>query len=288
MSDLQYIASDGAEATLQIERTFADYLMYELGTEEEFSTLKTNGKGNEAVLPLSQYLRLSAEQRIGKVPVVYHVNKEKALERLVPSRNVILQSAEKMDTWHSLREMTGIENPLMQKSKKSLEQKLQSEKEQALQTLRTELESKSKERESQAVVVAMQNLSLRLFGMKGEADIANLVASTSSPAPAQVAVPQEALVAEEIVESDDDEVSEFVWIESNLCTTCDECTDINDKIFAYDDKKLAYIKDPKGGPFKDIVKAADLCPAHIIHPGTPQDPKESNLEKLIKEAEPYQ
>jgi len=36
------------------------------------------------------------------------------------------------------------------------------------------------------------------------------------------------------------------------------------------------------------VKAAELCPAHIIHPGTPQNPDEKNLAKLIEMAEPYQ
>ena len=36
------------------------------------------------------------------------------------------------------------------------------------------------------------------------------------------------------------------WIDTDQCTTCDECTNINKKIFVYNDKKKAIIKDPEG------------------------------------------
>jgi pyruvate-ferredoxin/flavodoxin oxidoreductase len=78
------------------------------------------------------------------------------------------------------------------------------------------------------------------------------------------------------------------WIESELCTTCNECTNLNPKIFAYNADKQAYIKDPRGGPFSDIVKAAERCTAKVIHPGTPWNPKEPDLDKWIKRAEPFQ
>ena len=79
-----------------------------------------------------------------------------------------------------------------------------------------------------------------------------------------------------------------MWIETPECTACDECIDINDKIFAYDEQKRAYVKDPRGGPYRDIVKAAEKCTARIIHPGTPADPNEKDLEKLVKRAAKYQ
>src|SRR5581483_5687779 len=69
------------------------------------------------------------------------------------------------------------------------------------------------------------------------------------------------------------------WIESALCTSCNECMNINTKIFAYDADKHAYVKDAKGGPYKDLVRAAEKCTAQVIHPGTPWDPKEKDLDK---------
>ena len=80
----------------------------------------------------------------------------------------------------------------------------------------------------------------------------------------------------------------LAWTETPLCTTCDECTDINPKIFAYNDDRKAIVINPKGGPYKDIVRSAEKCPAACIHPGTPWDPNEKGLDKLIKRAEKYQ
>ncbi len=81
---------------------------------------------------------------------------------------------------------------------------------------------------------------------------------------------------------------EPVWIETPDCTTCDECVDINPKIFKYNEDKKAIIIDPTAGTFEDIVKAAEKCTAVIIHPGTPWNPNEKNLDKLIKRAEKFQ
>ncbi len=290
--EIRFLGSDGEETSLQVEETYADLLLSESDTNDEFTLLETNGSGTDQIVPLASYLLLSSEERLGKVPVVYRLTKEKSLESLVPSRNVILNTAEKMDSWQALRELTGIDNPLMLKTQKSIKQKLTTEKETALNDMQTQMESTIKTRESDAVTKAIQNLSLQLFGMAGTSEVANQVAPVSSSAvtlaaegSAPVAV---ATVIETISEAVEEEISELPWIETELCTTCDECTDINSKLFAYDDKKLAYIKDPKGGPFKDIVKAAELCPSHIIHPGMPQFPDEKNLDKLIAQAEPYQ
>jgi pyruvate-ferredoxin/flavodoxin oxidoreductase len=81
---------------------------------------------------------------------------------------------------------------------------------------------------------------------------------------------------------------EPVWIDTPECTTCDECTDINPKIFAYDDQQKAYVLNPRGGPYRDIVRAAEKCTAGIIHPGTPFNPNEPGLDKLIQRAQKYQ
>jgi pyruvate-ferredoxin/flavodoxin oxidoreductase len=55
-------------------------------------------------------------------------------------------------------------------------------------------------------------------------------------------------------------------------------------MFAYNDKKQAYIKDPRAGTFKDLVTAAERCPVGIIHPATPMNPKEKGIDKLVARA----
>ena len=81
---------------------------------------------------------------------------------------------------------------------------------------------------------------------------------------------------------------EPVWIDTPECETCDECTKINSRIFVYNDDKKATVANPRGGPYRDIVRAAEKCTAGCIHPGTPFNPAEKDLEKLVKRAEKYQ
>ena len=77
------------------------------------------------------------------------------------------------------------------------------------------------------------------------------------------------------------------WIDTAQCTACDECIKINDKLFAYNNDKKAYIKSAAAGSYKDLVKAAEKCTAQVIHPGLPRDRSEKDIDKLIKRAEKY-
>ena len=117
-------------------------------------------------------------------------------------------------------------------------------------------------------------------------------AAPAPPSTAETAAegsePMEAETAEAVAQDEDeDDLAMEPWIETELCTTCNECTNLNKRMFAYNDDKQAYIKDPKAGTFAELVKAAEACPAGIIHPGTPLNPKEKDLEKWIARAEPF-
>ena len=76
-------------------------------------------------------------------------------------------------------------------------------------------------------------------------------------------------------------------ITSARCTSCDECINLNNKMFAYNAKKQAYVKDASAGTFQQLVKAAEKCPVRIIHPGSPLNPKEKDLAKWIERAKPF-
>lgn len=102
------------------------------------------------------------------------------------------------------------------------------------------------------------------------------VAAASAVAPA--AAPAEAPAAPS---------SDEAYIETPRCTTCNECTNLNPRLFAYNENKQAYIKDVTAGTFKDLVEAAENCQVAIIHPGKPRDPNEPGLEDLLKRAESF-
>ncbi|MEZ4764564.1 MAG: ferredoxin [Calditrichia bacterium] len=77
------------------------------------------------------------------------------------------------------------------------------------------------------------------------------------------------------------------WTDTDECTSCDECIKLNNKIFAYNENKKAFIKDPNAGPYQDLVKAAEKCTAQVIHPGLPADRSQKDIEKWVKRAEKY-
>ena len=98
------------------------------------------------------------------------------------------------------------------------------------------------------------------------------VAAAAAPA---AAVPEQ--------ERDPDEP----YIETPRCSTCNECTQINNRMFAYDDNQQARIVDASAGTYKQLVEAAESCQVAIIHPGKPKNPNEPGLEELLKRAEAF-
>jgi len=120
-----------------------------------------------------------------------------------------------------------------------------------------------------------------------------VVEPVTEPAPVTkeaVAAPVETTV--EVVEKAEAEETQEIasddpYIDTPRCTTCDECTNRNDRMFAYDENKQAYIKDPDAGTFRQLVEAAEECQVAIIHPGKPRNTDEPGLDELIKRAEPF-
>lgn len=81
--------------------------------------------------------------------------------------------------------------------------------------------------------------------------------------------------------------SDEAWIETSRCPSCNECQLINDRMFAYNDNKQAYIKDIDAGTYRQLVEAAESCQVAIIHPGQPRNPNEPGLAELIARAQPF-
>jgi hypothetical protein len=107
------------------------------------------------------------------------------------------------------------------------------------------------------------------------------VVAAEAPAAAAPAEAPTVAPAEMQVSSDDP------YIETPRCTTCNECTQISDRIFAYDANKQAFIANPDGGTYAQLVEAAESCQVSIIHPGKPRNPDEPGLEDLIARAEAF-
>jgi hypothetical protein len=113
--------------------------------------------------------------------------------------------------------------------------------------------------------------------------VAAAPASQPAPAAAAAAAPAPAAAPEPEEKRSPDEA----YIETARCTTCNECTQINDKMFAYNENKQAYIANPDAGSYAQLVEAAESCQVSIIHPGKPRNPAEPGIADLLKRAEAF-
>ncbi|MBM3554081.1 MAG: ferredoxin [Alphaproteobacteria bacterium] len=107
------------------------------------------------------------------------------------------------------------------------------------------------------------------------ADAPKIAAAAEAKAPASSPAPA---IAEPERSSDE------AYIETPRCTTCNECTQINAKMFAYNENKQAYIVNSDAGTYRQLVEAAESCQVAIIHPGKPRDPDEPGIDELLKRA----
>jgi hypothetical protein len=131
----------------------------------------------------------------------------------------------------------------------------------------------------------------------GLQELARLGAQTAPPAEAPAATatdapfkapPEAPAEPSEEVAEEQEHASDEPWIETPRCSTCNECTAINDRMFAYNEDKQAFLKDPDAGTFRELVEAAETCQVAVIHPGKPRNPNEPGIEELIERARLFQ
>lgn len=257
---LKYTDEGGAQASMELPLTFADFAITEGRFRKQFRTVPRDA-WNENMVPLAEYVELSAEDREDKFPYIWALDKKNRLIRVIPAQPLVKASEDRRNYWRMLKDLAS--------------------KQEAVDVAAIEEKARTE---------YAQGLTSKLMAMLGEI-AANPAATVlpALPAPAAAAPAKPAVAAPPAAAPAPAPSSGAVapWIESSMCTSCNECMNISTKIFAYDGDKHAYIKDPKGGPYKDLVRAAEKCTAQVIHPGTPWDPKEKDLDKLLKRAAKY-
>ena len=208
----------------------------------------------DAMVPVDAFLKLDAEAAADKVPYILMVDENNTLHKVIVDVRLIEAARRCREMWRNLQELGGIDNSharnLLAKEKILWEQ----EKERELEALR------SRPVPDQPAPVSEEAVSV-----------------AAEPAQAEAEQEDEPPVAP----------SDEPYIETPRCTTCDECTQINNRMFAYDDNKQAFVADPDAGTFRQLVEAAESCQVAIIHPGKPRNPGEPGLEDLISRAEVF-
>ena len=249
---LEFLDEEGNKDAMELPMTFADFTLTEGRFRKNFR-MAPRDAWNENMVPIAEFLDMDEEEREDKFPFVWGVDKKNHLMRVICSAELVASTEERRHHWRTLKGLAGLLDKV--------------DPEAIANRVRAETAGK---------------LATGLFAMLGGGAGGPELAAVLGAAPAAGAatVPATATAGAEAFEP--------VWIEQPLCTTCDECIDINPKIFAYNGDNKAAVINPKGGPYKDIVRSAEKCPAGCIHPGTPWDASEKGVDKLIQRAEKYQ
>jgi hypothetical protein len=130
--------------------------------------------------------------------------------------------------------------------------------------------------------------SLQELGRIHESQVARPAEPAPAPATVTEAAPTPAATPAPVAQTaDSQESSDEPYIETPRCSTCNECVQINNRMFAYNDNRQAYIADRSAGTYRQLVEAAESCQVSIIHPGQPLDPSEPGLDELIARAQAF-
>lgn len=267
---LAYTDEYGNPETIQLPLTFADWALTEPRFRPHFTRIDQDSEAADLVL-LHDYMQMDPQQQTDHRAFVWAVeNGSNRLIKMLVDPSMIAFTEERRNHWRLLKNLTGQDETRVDPQSVAAAAKAE-----AAQSLVANL-----------LRLATENQAEDLLRAITQAPAA--VAAPTSPTQSNPPSSTPADIAAQPTVTQSSGSHEPVWIDTPDCTTCDECVEINPKIFQYNDDKKAIIVDPTAGTFEDIVKAAEKCTAVIIHPGTPWNADEPNLDKLIKRAEKFQ
>ncbi len=299
-----YRNAEEAETTLDQQFTPADFLLNNRLFVDQFWRLEPGGRHDD-LMPLQDYLILRTEESEDRIPYILGVDEDSCIHPLVVTRNIVALARDCADSWRQLREFGGVRNSFAIKQVAEEKTRLEAEKAREVVAIKENYRLQMDQDVGKLTERIVQRIAHQLL-LRGEAPAiafdqapsatpasAPVPAAPTDPAAAEAAPEQAAPAGEEEEDEEEDEEDEGIgalddpYIDTPLCTSCDDCTTLYPQLFAYDDNKQAIISDLDAGTFRDLVIAAEKCPVRIIHPGKPRSRDEPNLDDLIKRAAPF-
>ncbi len=245
---LKYL-DNGREKTMELPMTFADFAVSEIRFRKHFRVAPPD-TWNENMVPLGEFLELSHEDREGRFPYVWSIDRKQQLMRLLVSQPIVQSCEDRRDFWTMLRAIARVGEDELS---------------------RADIEADVRREMSSKIAAGLMQLA------SGEG-IAALSSAVAAPTAVEISGNGAPPSAGEYMAP---------WIDTEQCSACDECIKLNANIFEYNDQKKAYIKNALAGPYQDLVKAAERCTAEVIHPGLPKDRSAKDVDKWIARAEKF-
>jgi ferredoxin len=255
VEDFEYADENVQRVREQVRFTYADFALGDQRHAHHFAVVPRE-RWTAAMVPVADWLVLPEADAAERVPYVLAVDENDRLHRVIVDVRLIQATRRCLLLWHRLQEHGGIHNSHAEQALAREKAAWEAQKQQELDALR------------QAVAA-------------GTAAAAPVAPAAEAAPPAAAEAPAAAPEAAPAHSPDE------AWIETSRCSSCNECQNINDRLFGYNENKQAYIKDINAGTYKDMIEAAEACQVAIIHPGKPKNPNEPGLEELLERAKPF-
>jgi pyruvate-ferredoxin/flavodoxin oxidoreductase len=106
---LKYLDDNGAEQSMTLPMTFADFAATEARFLKQFKKAPPE-TWNENMVLLADFLELDADDREGKFPYIWAVDKKNRLMRLLVTADLVRSSEERLNFWRQLRGIAGLDS----------------------------------------------------------------------------------------------------------------------------------------------------------------------------------
>jgi ferredoxin len=274
---------DGDEQTLETAFTFADAVALEPAYLRHVRPIPRVAWHDDVQVPLAEYVaHFEPGRGVREIPFLWVIDDAGMLQRAVVTRELALACRDRLRGWRVLQEMGGFENAYAERAAAAAREAALAEAARERDELTAAHSEALASARGDGARESMERLAAALMNRDALAAVAPTPPAVT---PAAVASPAAEAAAPAEVEEEEESLSlDEPYIDTILCTSCNECTNLNNRFFNYDANKQAFIADAAAGTFSELVKAAKLCPARCIHPGKPRSGDATATPELIARA----
>jgi pyruvate-ferredoxin/flavodoxin oxidoreductase len=108
--ELAYVDSDGSQQKMTLPMTFADFALTEGRFAKQFKKAPQE-TWNDDMVPLVEFLDLAEDDRAGKFPYIWAVDKKNRLMRVMVAEELAKSCIERRNFWRQLKNIAGLDRP---------------------------------------------------------------------------------------------------------------------------------------------------------------------------------
>ncbi len=285
------LGTQDASLTIDEALTFAHVLAQDPRFREQFWVIPSTAWSDEQKL-VEEFLRDFAQPPLGVAPFIWVVDEQGRLQRAVATREVISACRDRLRSWRTLQELAGVKNVYVERAVERVRQETLQEALAELEKSREEARRAGAEEAIGRLAAVLSDLDSLDRALPSQAAVAAPPAERGpavKPAPSveEAGESAPAVKEEAAAEEEEEDFGAEAYIDSFLCTSCNECINLNPRMFSYNGDRQAFVADPSAGNYAELVKAAEACPARCIHPGAPRAGDDTATPEVVERGKAF-